>query len=99
MRTLTIHGKLDARVAEVEIPQPGPDQVRLRMAYAGVCGSDLHYYYEGANGAFVIREPLVPGHEVSGTVDLDPSGALEPGTPVTVHPATFGTSQPGLEDK
>jgi L-idonate 5-dehydrogenase len=99
MRTLTIHGKLDARVDEVETPQPGPTQVRLRMAYAGVCGSDLHYYYDGANGAFVIREPLVPGHEVSGTVDLDPSGALAPGTPVTVHPATFGTCEPGLEDK
>ena len=99
MRTLTIHGKLDARVDEVEIPQPGPDQIRLRMAYAGVCGSDLHYYYEGANGAFVIREPLVPGHEVSGTVDLDPTGTFAPGTLVTVHPATFGTCQTGLEDK
>ena len=98
MRTLTIHGKLDARLEEVETPQPGPDQVRLRMAYAGICGSDLHYYYEGANGAFVIEEPLVPGHEVSGTVDLDPSGSLAPGTPVTVHPATFGTCRPGLED-
>jgi L-idonate 5-dehydrogenase len=99
MRTLTIHGKLDARVENAEIPQPGPNQVRLRMAYAGVCGSDLHYYYEGANGAFVIREPLVPGHEVSGTVDLDPSGTLAPGTPATVHPATFGTCEPGLEDR
>lgn len=99
MRTLTIHGKLDARIDEVETPRPGPDQVRLCMAYAGVCGSDLHYYYEGANGAFVIREPLVPGHEVSGTVDLDPSGTLAPGTPVTVHPATFGTREPGLEGK
>ena len=98
MKTLTIHGKLDVRVEEVETPQPGPDQVRLRMAYAGICGSDLHYYYEGANGAFVIEEPLVPGHEVSGTVDLDPSGSLAPGTPVTVHPATFGTCRPGLED-
>ncbi len=48
------------------------------MAYAGVCGSDLHYYYEGANGAFVIREPLVPGHEVYGTVDLDPTGTFAP---------------------
>jgi L-idonate 5-dehydrogenase len=45
-----------------------------------------------------VREPLVPGHEVSGTVDLDPSGELAPGTPVTVHPATFGTPEPGLED-
>jgi L-idonate 5-dehydrogenase len=92
-----IHGKTDLRVEEVPTPEPGPGQIRLRMAYAGVCGSDLHYYYEGANGAFVVREPLCPGHEVSGTVDLDPSGSLPVGTPVTVHPATFGELLPGLE--
>lgn len=97
MRALTIHAKLDIREEDVPTPEPGPDQVRVRMAYAGVCGSDLHYYFEGANGAFVVREPLIPGHEVSGTVDLDRSGTWAPGTPVTVHPATFGDSEPGLE--
>jgi L-idonate 5-dehydrogenase len=98
MRAIVINGKLDLREAEVATPEPGEGQVRLRMAFGGICGSDLHYYYEGANGAFVVREPLVPGHEVSGTVDLDPSGELAQGTPVTVHPATFGTPEPGLEN-
>ena len=98
MRAIVINGKLDLREEEVTTPEPGEGQVRLRMAFGGICGSDLHYYYEGANGAFVVREPLVPGHEVSGTVDHDPSGKLAPGTPVTVHPATFGTPEPGLED-
>ncbi|MCL3863148.1 zinc-binding dehydrogenase [Actinotalea sp. K2] len=97
MRALVIHGRNDLRESEVPTPEPGDDQVRVRMAYAGICGSDLHYYNEGANGAFVVREPLVPGHEVSGTVDLDPSGSYPPGTPVTVHPATFGVCEPGLE--
>lgn len=97
MRAIVINGKLDLAEAEVPTPEPADGQVRLRMAYGGICGSDLHYYYEGANGAFVVREPLIPGHEVSGTVDLDPSGELTPGTPVTVHPATFGTPEPGLE--
>jgi L-idonate 5-dehydrogenase len=69
------------------------------MAYGGICGSDLHYYHDGANGSFVVREPLVPGHELSGTVDLDPSGELAPGTPVTIHPATFGTPEPSIEDR
>ena len=41
----------------------------------------------------------MPGHELSGTVDLDPSGELAPGTPVTFHPATFGTPEPGIEDR
>lgn len=99
MRALVINGKLDLVETEVPTPEPGPGQVRLRMAFGGICGSDLHYYYEGANGEYVVREPLVPGHEVSGTVDLDPSGDLAPGTPVTVHPATFGNPEPGIEDR
>jgi L-idonate 5-dehydrogenase len=99
MRALVINGKLDLVETELATPEPGPGQVRLRMAYGGICGSDLHYYNEGANGEFVVREPLVPGHEISGTVDLDPSGDLAPGTPVTVHPATFGRSEPGIEDR
>ena len=97
MRALFIHGKQQASVDEVPMPEPGNGQVRLRMAYAGICGSDIHYYFDGANGTFVVREPLVPGHEVSGTVDLDPSGTYEPGTPVTVHPATFGEPLAGIE--
>jgi len=98
MRAIRIHGKDDMRVEDVPTPEAGPGQVRLRMAWAGVCGSDLHYFYEGANGAFKVVEPLVPGHEVSGYVDDDPSGRLAPGTPVTVHPATFGKCGPGLEN-
>lgn len=97
MRALTIVGKQDASVADVDIPEPGVGQVRIRMAYAGICGSDLHYYYDGANGTNVIRGRLVPGHEMSGRVDLDPSGELAPDTPVTVHPATFGSPEPGIE--
>src|SRR3954454_2460267 len=99
MRAIVIHGKLDLRTDERPAPEPGAGDVLLRMAYGGICGSDLHYYDDGANGEFVVREPLVPGHEVSGTVAADPSGELAPGTPVTVHPATFGTAQPGIEDR
>lgn len=99
MRAIVINGRLDLELTELPTPEPAAGQVRLRIAYAGICGSDLHYYADGANGAFVVREPLVPGHEVSGTVDLDPSGELAPGTPVTVHPATFGEVQPGLADR
>lgn len=99
MKALVINGKLDLVETELPTPEPGPGQVRLRMAFGGICGSDLHYYNEGANGEYVVREPLVPGHEVSGTVDLDPSGELAQGTPVTVHPATFGNPEPGIEDR
>jgi L-idonate 5-dehydrogenase len=98
MRAIVIRGQLDLDEVELPTPEPGAGEVRLRMAYGGICGSDLHYWAHGANGEYVVREPLVPGHEVSGTVDLDPDGQLSPGTPVTVHPARFGTPQPGLED-
>ena len=99
MKTLFIHGREDIRLEDVPMPEPGPGEVRLRIAYVGVCGSDLHYYFNGANGAFVVEEPMAPGHEVSGVVDFDPSGKLASGTPVTVHPATFGEPIPGIEDK
>lgn len=83
---------------EVVIPQPLAGQVRIKVAYVGVCGSDLHYYFEGANGAFVIKEPLTPGHELSGTVDLDPLNEFPVGARVTVHPARFGNSLPEIPD-
>lgn len=99
MKTLSIHAKEDIRWEEGPVPEPGQGEVRLRVRYVGICGSDLHYYFHGANGEYTIREPLTPGHELSAVVDLDPSGRLAPGTPVTVHPARYGPVVPGLEDK
>ena len=84
MRAVRIHGKQDMRTEQVPSPEPDAGQVRLRVGYVGICGSDLHYYADGAAGIFAIREPLIPGHEVSGLVDLDPTDAFEAGTPVTV---------------
>jgi L-idonate 5-dehydrogenase len=97
MRAAFIDAKETLVVREIGVPQPGPAQVRVRIDYVGICGSDLHYYFEGANGAFVVREPLIPGHEVSGRIDLDPTGEWAAGTPVTVHPATFGTPTTDLD--
>ncbi|MFB4349767.1 L-idonate 5-dehydrogenase [Microbacterium sp. CR_7] len=99
MKALAIHAKEDIRWEDREVPNPGDGEVRLRVKYVGICGSDLHYYFHGANGEYTIREPLTPGHELSAVVDLDPSGRLAPGTPVTVHPARYGASVPGLEDR
>ncbi len=98
MDAVVIAGKLDLSVQERPVPEPGEGQVRVRVGYVGICGSDLHYYFEGANGAFVVAEPLVPGHELSGWIDVDPSGRVAPGTPVTVHPARFGDRMAELPD-
>ena len=99
MRAVRIHAKQDMRTEQVPSPEPDVGEVRLRVGYVGICGSDLHYYGDGAAGIFVIREPLIPGHEVSGVIDLDPTGAFEAGTPVTVHPATWGTAQLDLTEE
>jgi L-idonate 5-dehydrogenase len=98
MKALAIHGKEDIRWEDRALPLPADGEVRLRIAYVGICGSDLHYYFHGANGEYAIREPLTPGHELSGVVDLDPSGRIAAGTPVTVHPARYGPVVPGLEN-
>lgn len=99
MKALKIHGAENMTVEELPVSQPGEGEVRVRMQYGGICGSDLHYYFQGKNGEFEVREPFTPGHEMSGVVDADPSGKLAPGTPVTIAPATFGESQPGIEDR
>jgi L-idonate 5-dehydrogenase len=76
-------------VTERPVPEPGDGEVAVDIVYGGVCGSDLHYYHEGAAGEFVIREPLVVGHEVVGRVATLGSGVtgLVSGQPVAVHPA------------
>lgn len=99
MLSFQIKGKLDGSLTESPLPVPNSSEVRIKISYVGICGSDLHYYFDGANGAFVVKEPLIPGHELSGTIDLDPSGEFAVGSKVTLHPATFGESIPGLENK
>jgi L-idonate 5-dehydrogenase len=99
MKALAIHGKEDIRWEDRADPIPADGEVRLRVGYVGICGSDLHYYFDGANGENVVREPFTPGHELSAVVDLDPSGRYPTGAPVTVHPARYGTPVPGLLDR
>lgn len=46
----------------------GADAVRVAIKTVGVCGSDMHYYQHGAIGPFVVREPMILGHEAAGVV-------------------------------
>ncbi len=46
----------------------GAHDVRIKMHTVGICGSDVHYYTHGAIGQFVVRAPMVLGHEAAGTV-------------------------------
>lgn len=62
------------RIETAPVPQPGAGEVRIRTAYTGICGSDLHAY----KGTHVRRKlPLVPGHETCGVIDAVDEGVLE----------------------
>jgi len=63
-----IHGARDLRLEQDGDAALGPHDVELRLGAGGICGSDLHYYQHARVGAFVMREPLIPGHEASGIV-------------------------------
>ncbi len=66
--TCRIHGAKDLRVEDDGPAELGPTDVEMALGAGGICGSDLHDYQHGRVGAFQVREPLIPGHEVSGTV-------------------------------
>lgn len=89
MLTCRIHAKEDLRIEDSELPEIGAGQVLIRLGAGGICGSDLHYYYEGRNGSFVIREPLIPGHEASGVVAKIGPGVtrVKPGDNIAVSPS------------
>jgi L-idonate 5-dehydrogenase len=88
MRVCVIHKAEDLRLEEHADPAVPPHGVKVRVRAGGICGSDLHYYFEGRNGDFLIREPLIPGHEFSGEV-AEVGAAVEriqPGQRVAIHP-------------
>ena len=87
--TCHIHASEDLRFTEVEPATPGVHDVLVRLGAAGICGSDLHYYFHGKVGAFVIKEPLTPGHEASGIVEAVGSAVtrVAPGMKVAINPS------------
>jgi L-idonate 5-dehydrogenase len=89
MLSCKIHAKDDLRVEADAMPVAGPGEVLLRLGAGGICGSDLHYYFEGRNGNFVVREPLIPGHEASAVVAAVGPGVtrVNPGDKVAVSPS------------
>ena len=52
-------------VEEVDIDKPGPREVLMRTAAAGVCHSDMHFF----NGTYPGQTPCVLGHESAGIVE------------------------------
>ena len=89
MRALVCHAPLDLRL-EASSPQTiGPQQIQVRVAFGGICGSDLHYFQHGGFGAVRLKEPMALGHEVSGTIDAVGSAvtAFKPGQRIAISPS------------
>ena len=90
MRAARLHAPSDLRVEPCEpAAAPGPGEVRVRIEAGGICGSDLHYFLHGGFGAIRLKEPMILGHEIAGTVEATGNGVenLAPGTVVAVNPS------------
>ncbi|NRP75852.1 L-idonate 5-dehydrogenase (NAD(P)(+)) [Ensifer psoraleae] len=68
MKAVVIHAAKDLRIEGREVESLGPGQVEVAIEAGGICGSDLHYYNHGGFGAVRVREPMILGHEVAGTI-------------------------------
>lgn len=86
MQSARFYGIHDVRFEEIEKPECPPDEVLVRVAWAGICGSDFHIYNQGM---FVQKIPETMGHEFSGSVaEVGPEAGddFHPGDPVAGDP-------------
>jgi L-idonate 5-dehydrogenase len=89
MRAAVLFGKHDLRIENLPPAEPGAGEVAVQIAYGGICGSDLSYFTKGRVGDFTVNEPMVLGHEVSGTVAAVGDGVtnVKSGMRVAVNPS------------
>ncbi|XP_029158154.1 sorbitol dehydrogenase-like [Nylanderia fulva] len=86
-----LYGINDIRLENTSIEEPGDNEVLLEMGCVGICGSDVHYLVNGRIGDFIVKKPMIIGHESSGTVaklgknvtnlKVGDRVAIEPGVP------------------
>jgi D-xylulose reductase len=93
MRALVLERQRELSLRDIDLPQePGPDDVRVKIHTVGICGSDVHYYTHGKIGPFVVKAPMVLGHEAAGSV-------VEVGKNVTsLKPGDRVCMEPGIPD-
>ncbi len=77
MEALVLERRDELSLRDIHLEEElGARDVRIALRRVGVCGSDVHYYAHGGIGPFIVKEPMVLGHEASGEV-------VEVGTAVT----------------
>lgn len=88
MKAVQITNPLEMKVAEIERPIIHPDEVLLKIAYVGFCGSDLNTFL-GRNP--LVQFPIIPGHEIGAIIEdvgTEVPSHLKKGMTVTVNPYT-----------
>jgi D-xylulose reductase len=69
VRAVVLEKVKEITVREIEVNEPfGPRDVRIAIKSVGICGSDVHYYQHGSIGPFVVKQPMILGHEAAGVV-------------------------------
>ncbi|PWY94662.1 alcohol dehydrogenase [Aspergillus sclerotioniger CBS 115572] len=98
MKAVRFHGRGDVGIEEIEEPTCGKGQVKMRPAFVGICGSDIHEY---SGGPVLVPEkphgitgdtlPVTLGHEFSGIVEEVGEGVndISPGQRAVVRPTIF----------
>ena len=94
MRVARLYGARDIRPVTEDDPVPQAGESLVEVTSVGVCGSDLHWFTEGAIGDAVLQRPLVLGHEMAGVI----RGGDKDGTRVAIDPAIpCGVCEPCLD--
>ncbi len=88
-RVCILYDKHDVRVEVAPVSKPGKNEVLVRMGAGGICGSDLHYYHDGGFGPIRVKQPIILGHEIAGTVECVGEGVsnLKPGDRMAINPS------------
>jgi len=89
MKALVLEKKKDLGIRDIEIDESlGEDDVEVAVKNVGICGSDLHFYNHGYIGPYVMKEPMILGHEASGIVERTGKHVthLKPGDRVCMEP-------------
>lgn len=88
MKTLQIVQPGVIRLTDTPEPAPGPGEIKVKIHYAGFCGSDLNTF-RGANA--MVSYPRIPGHEIGASIEAlgsDVPDTFKPGQIVTLNPYT-----------
>jgi D-xylulose reductase len=69
MRALVVEKKGEMALRDIEVDEVlGPEDVRIKLHTVGICASDVHYFTDGRIGDFIVKEPMILGHEASGPI-------------------------------